>query len=523
MNRILSNALSGALLVMVAAACTDLTVEPKSTVTDVNVFRDQASYRAFMAKIYAGLAVSGQRGPDGQPDIEGIDEGFSQYLRLYWELQELPTDEAVIGWGDIGLPEMNTQLWAVNNVFIGGMYYRVFYQVVLANEFLRQTTDAKLAERGHTSTALRAEIAQYRAEARFLRALSYWHGLDLFSRIPLLTEADILGTLPPQSTPTEVYDFIVSELNDIQADLPAAGAATYGRATPGAAQMLLAKVYLNAAVYTGTAQYAEALNAAAAVIAGPYSLNSVYRNNFLADNHTSPEIVFPITQDGIRTRTWGGMTFLVHASCGGSMTDATYGISGCWWGLRVRPEAYSRYAVGDGRSSYFHTAGQTGPAIASIGNFTDGFAAPKYANVTSTGAPGSHATHVDADFPVFRLADAYLMYAEAHLRGGGGNATTALNYVNALRVRAYGDSSGVIAAPGLTLDFILDERGRELLWEGHRRNDLIRYGRFTGSAYNWSWKGGTQAGSATQAHLNLYPIPANELIGNPNLTQNPGY
>ncbi|HEV8380708.1 MAG TPA: RagB/SusD family nutrient uptake outer membrane protein [Gemmatimonadales bacterium] len=524
MNRILQRALTTAatLLVVVATACTDLTVEPKSTVTDANIFRDPSSYRAFLAKLYAGLAVSGQQGAAGQPDIAGIDEGFSQYLRLYWEHQELPTDEAVIGWGDVGLPEMNTQLWAVSNNFVGAMYYRIFYQVVLANEFLRQTTDAKLDSRGHSGSALRAEVAQYRAEARFLRALSYWHGIDLFGNIPLITEDDLLGSLPQQRSRSEVYDFIVSELTAIQGDLPPPGAATYGRATGPAASMLLAKVYLNAEVYTGTPHYAEALTAAQAVIAGPYTLDPTYQRMFLADNNTSPEIIFSVTQDGLRTQTWGGMTFVIHASCGGSMTDTTYGIAGCWWGLRLKPEAYNRYTAGDGRAGSFYTTGQSVP-INSIGNFNDGIAAPKFRNKTSTGANGSHATHVDTDFPMFRLADAYLMYAEAHLRGGGGNAATALNYVNALRVRAYGDSSGVITAPELTLDFVLDERGRELLWEGHRRTDLVRYGRFTSGTYIWSWKGGTQAGASTPAHLNLYPIPANELVANPNLQQNAGY
>ena len=124
---------------------------------------------------------------------------------------------------------------------------------------------------------------------------------------------------------------------------------------------------------------------------------------------------------------------------------------------------------------------------------------------------------------MFRLGDAYLIYAEAFLRGGGGSQQTALYYVNALRVRAYGDSSAVITAPQLTLDFILDERSRELLWEGHRRTDLVRFGKFTGGSYVWAWKGGVQAGAATDSHLDLYPIPSNELIANPKLKQNPGY
>ena len=514
---------AGALLLVTVAGCTDLTVEPKSTVTEANIFTDAASYRAFIAKVYAGLGVSGQEGPSGRPDLDpSFDEGFSQYLRLYWSAQELPTDEAVIGWNDTGLPELNTQTWSVTNGFLVTMYYRIYFQVGMANEFLRQTTDEKLAERGHTGAALKADIATYRAEARFLRALSYWHGLDLFGNIPLVTETDPLGSTPPQqATRQELFDFVVSELTDIQSSLPAPGAANYGRASAPAVSMLLAKIYLNAGVYTGTPNYAAALTAAQAVIAGPYSLDNSYREVFLADNHTSPEIVFAIPQDGLKTRTWGGTTFLVHAACGESMNPALYGIDGCWWGLRLKPPAYTRYGTGDNRTASFVI--NSSVEITTIGDFKYGVAAPKFQNVTSSGAPGSHATHPDTDFPLFRLADAYLIYAEAVLRGGGGSQAQALDYVNALRQRAYGNTSGNITAGQLTLDFILDERGRELLWEAHRRTDLIRFGRFTGGSFLWSWKGGAQAGTSTGAHLDLFPLPANELVANPNLTQNPGY
>lgn len=515
-----------AALVLVSATatnCTDLTLEPKSTVTDANVFNDPGSYKAFIARVYAGLGVSGQQGASGRPDISGIDEGFSQYLRLLWEAEELPTDEAVIGWGDVGLPEMNTQTWAVTNSFVVAMYYRIYFQVGMANEFLRQTTDAKLDGRGNVSAALRAEIKNYRAEARFLRALSYWHGIDLFGDIPLVRETDPLGSTPPkQTTRKEIYDFLISELTALQPDLPAPGAATYGRATPPAAQMLLAKLYLNAAVYSGTANYAAALTAAQAVINSSYSLDPNYRRMFSADNNTSPEIVFAIPQDGLKTQTWGGVTFLVHAACGGSMDNSTYGIDGCWAGIRLKPQAYNAFSANDRRQSFFVTSGQS-VAVGSISDFRQGVAAPKFTNVTSTGAPGSHATHVDTDFPLFRLGDAYLMYAEASLRGGGGSTTQALTYVNALRQRAFGNSSGNITAPELTLPFVLAERQRELLWEGHRRTDLVRYGQFTGGGYVWAWKGGTAAGTATDAKYNLYPIPANELVANPNLKQNTGY
>ncbi len=525
MNMTLRKVLGAAVgLVLVAtAACTDTVVQPKSTITDANVFNDPSSYRAFIAKVYAGLAVSGQQGAAGQPDIQGIDEGFSQYLRLLWEAQELPTDEAVIGWGDIGLPEMNTQLWASDNSFVVAMYYRIFFQVGMANEFLRETTDAKLDARGATS-ALKGQVAQYRAEARFLRALSYWHAIDLFGNVPLVTEDDPLGSTPPmQSTRQEIYDYVVSELEDIKGELPAPGASTYGRATGPAASMLLAKLYMNAEVYTGTANWSSALTAIQDVInSGAYSLDPKYRHIFMADNNTSPEIIFPITQDGLKTQTWGGVTFIIHASCGGSMANLDYGIDGCWWGIRLKQQAYNLFAADDPRRSYFYTTDQA-VDVSSIGDWAKGIAAPKFTNVTSGGQIGSHKTHVDTDFPVFRLGDAYLMYAEAVLRGGGGSRAQALTYVNALRERAYGDASADITDAELTLPFILDERGRELLWEGHRRTDLIRFGLFTGGDYLWAWKGGGENGTATQAFRDLYPLPASELVANPNLTQNAGY
>lgn len=515
-------ALGAALLFLAVAGCTDTTVEPESTITDANVFNDPASYRAFLARVYAGLGVTGQQGAAGQPDIAGIDEGFSQYVRLLWSAQELPTDAAVIGWNDIGLPELNTQLWAASNVFVVALYYRIFFQIGMANEFLRQTTDEKLTARGATE-ALRQQVQDYRAEARFLRALSYWHGIDLFGNIPLVTELDALGSTPPQqSTRTAIFDFVVNELTEIRSQLPAPGPSRYGRANSVAASMLLAKLYLNSAVYTGTERWSDARAAIEAVIASSVSLDPNYRDIFLADNHTSPEMIFPVPQDGLRTQTWGGMTFLVHASVGGNMNAAEYGIDGGWWGTRLKQQAYDLFEPGDGRASYFVTAGHS-VAVTSIGDFFTGVPAPKFSNVTSTGQPGSHATHVDTDFPMFRLADAYLMYAEAVVRGGGGSRAQALEYVNDLRERAFGNSSGNITDAELTLDFLLAERGRELLWEAHRRTDLVRFGKFTGGDYIWAWKGGVQAGTSTQPFRDLYPIPASELVANPNLVQNPGY
>ncbi len=204
------------------------------------------------------------------------------------------------------------------------------------------------------------------------------------------------------------------------------------------------------------------------------------------------------------------------------MDAADLGVDGCWFGLRLRQQALRLFDVSDPRRSYFWTDGQT-DSVSSISNFNAGVAAPKFVNKTSLGVDGSDPTHPDTDFPMFRLGDAYLIYAEAHLRAGGGDRTQALAYLNALRQRAYGSTAGDITDAQLTLPFIIEERGRELLWEAHRRTDLIRYRQFTGGDYLWAWKGGAPAGTLTETFRDLYPLPASELTTNPNLTQNPGY
>jgi hypothetical protein len=520
-----------ALLLLAAAACTDPTVAPKSTVTGANIWADPTAYESFIAKLYGGLILTSQAGPnencDKCGDIKGIDEGFSEYLRLYWYLEEVPTDEAVIGWGDAGLPELNRHTWDATDQMVNAMYYRIFFQVALANEFLRQTTLSVLDSRGVTTT-LKAQIQHYRAEARFLRALAYAHGVDLFGSIPLITENDPVGGAPPQqATRTELYDYVVSELTSLRDSLPAPGATSYGRATPAAADMLLAEMYLNAEVYTGTPHYDLAVTAAASAIAASgASLNPVFRNNFTADNNLSPELIFVAAQDGNRTQTWGGMTFLVHAGCGGSMSASWFGMDYCWGGYRLKQQVYRLFdTANDSRAAFFYVGGTTGQtdSVIDIGSFNSGTAAPKFTNMKSDGVThGSQVGMIDTDFPIFRLAEAYLIYAEANIRGGGGNAGTALGYLNALRERAFGDATHDFAALPV-VDTILAERARELMFEGKRRTDLIRFGVFTGGTYLWAWKNNTPGGAAISPNLALYPIPANELAANPNLTQNPGY
>jgi len=512
------------------SSCTkDLNTVPLDprTVTSATVFDNPAAYKEALAKIYAGLAVSGQTGPAGNSDISGIDEGFGQYLRGLWYLEELPTDEAVISWNDQTIKDFHNQSWGSSDVFITAFYYRVFYQISLCNEFLRQTTDAKLNERGVASD-LKAKIIHYRAEARFMRALSYWHALNEFGNVPFVTEKDPVGAFfPKQILRADLFKYIESELKAIDPDLIGARQNEYGRADKAADWILLAKLYLNAKVYTGQERNKDCITYCKKIIDAGYSLKPKYANLFLADNNlNNNEVIFTINFDGIYTRTWGGTTFIIHAAVGGSMDPAAFGIDGGWAGTRVTSALVDKFSDPSGNTdtrAMFFTDGQS-LEINDVGKFTDGYAATKFKNITSTGVPGSDLTFPDTDFPLFRLADVYLMYAEAVVRGGsGGDMSTALGYVNLLRERAYGDNSGDITSGDLTLDFLLDERARELYWEAQRRTDLIRFNEFTQGTYLWPWKGGVKEGSAIDSHYNLYPIPSADITANPNLKQNPGY
>lgn len=522
----------GALLFMVS--CTDdlntLPIDKDEIITD-GIYQDFANYKNILAKCYMGLATGGNEGGDGAGDISGIDGGFSSYMRQYWYHQELTTDEAVIGWNDQTIKDFHYHQWTSSDVFVAAMYYRIFFQISLANEFLRNTTNDKLSDRGISSDNY-AEVSRYRAEVRFLRALSYYHALDMFRNVPFVKETDGIGAFfPDQATPTQLFTFIESELNAItdddgEDDIMDARTNEYARADKGAAYMLLAKLYLNAEVYIQQKKYTEAITAVNKVIAAGYSLEDEFQHLFMTDNNTSNEIIFPVAFDGLRTQTWGGTTLLVHAAIGGDMTASDYGVGSGWGGLRTTKEYVGKFSditgATDSRAIFF-TNGQD-IEINDIGSFNDGYATPKFVNTSSTGQAGQHQDFVDTDFPMFRLADAYLMYAEAVVRGGtGGDLTTALGYVNDLRERAYGDASGNITSNELTLDFLIDERARELFWEGHRRTDLVRFGLFTGGKYLWTWKGRAKDGRSTESHRDIFPLPSDEVTSNPNLDQNPKY
>jgi hypothetical protein len=255
--------------------------------------------------------------------------------------------------------------------------------------------------------------------------------------------------------------------------------------------------------------------------------------NFLADNNASPEMIFTVSFDGLHTKSWGAMTYLVHAPVGGNMNPALWGINGGWSGLRSTKAIVNLFPTTTGSPDsrgIFHTSGQN-LEIVDLSTFTDGFPITKYKNVTSSGAKGSdpNGDFPDTDFPLFRLADVYLMYAECVLATNA-DKTAAVTYINALRQRAYGNTTGNITATDLTFDFLLKERARELNWEAHRRQDLIRFekypgfaGYYTGSTYVWPWKGGVAGGVGVGSHRTLYPIPSTDIAANPNLVQNSGY
>jgi len=512
------------------SSCTErLEVEPidKDAITPSDVYDSVKSYRQVLAKLYAGYSLTGQEGPAGDPDIQGIDEGFSNYLRQYWVAQEIPTDEAVVAWSDPGLPDYNYQTWDASNDFVMALYSRVFYQVTLCNEFIRETSDGKLDDRGFSASE-KETLRQYRAEARFLRAYSYWHALDLFRNVPFVTEKDNIGAFfPKQADPADLFEYIESELLAIEEELVAPQANEYGRVDRAAAWTLLAKLYFHAEVYAGEAKYTECITYCNKVISqGGYTLEDNYEHLFMADNHTANGIIFPITFDGINSETYGGTSFIIHAAIGGSMAPTEdFGVDGGWGGHRVTKQFVNIFPSGnEDARKMFHTDGQT-LDIDDISDFTQGYAVNKFKNIkASDGTPGKDLTFVDTDFPVFRLADVYLMYAEAVARGGqGGSQQTAVDLINDLRQRAFGDDSGNISTGDLTPQFVLNERARELYWEGHRRTDLIRFGQYTTADYLWAWKGGVQEGSATDQDYRLYPIPSADINANPNLTQNQGY
>jgi hypothetical protein len=592
----------------------DLDLVPLNDVTSEKVYANPEGYKQALSRVYSAYATTGNDGPAGAPDIPGGgDEGFSDFVRGFWNLQELSTDEAVVAWSDPGLPDIHNGSWSSNNGFIRRTYYRSMFQITLCNEFIRECEASRLDRRG-IPAASRAEIAYYAQEARFLRSFQYWVLMDLFGSVPFTTEKDLVGAfLPRQASRAELFTYIESELKSLESSLKPAKSNEYGRADQAAAQALLARLYLNAETYTGTANYDKALEYSSKVIAAGYSLADDYQQMMGADNHlqkTSKEFILTVNYDGLKTKGFGGTHFFNHASVGGDMNARMFGVNTGWAGLRTTRGLSDLFTVGyngdngaDRRAMFFVVNQQAD--INNISTFKEGFGVSKYRNVilaekgissaisyktdsitvtlsghtfrkndfvkienadpsdlngtyqvgfvsaaepavfrckairplSGTGVATSQAkisallkgndpdqAFVDIDFPLFRLAEMYLIYAEASKKGASGaNVAQAVNYINELRKRAYGNESGNITESELTEDFILAERARELYWEGHRRTDLIRFNRFVEGSYLWPFKGGVSTGVALPNYRKLFPIPVSDLTANPGLKQNPGY
>lgn len=347
------------------------------------------------------------------------------------------------------------------------------------------------------------------------------------------------GFIPEAYDGVGLFDFIESELKSLVAegsDAALPDTNEYGRASKPTAWALLARLYLNSAVYRGsidTKYYTECITACHKVISNPaFHLEPDYAKLFNADNHKrTHEILFAMVCDATTSVTWGGGTYLVCGSCGNSSSQdpAKYGLTNGWGMFRARGEIVEKFGdvsnTLDSRAM-FYTDGQEQYFSGPIDNQSEGYFFEKFSNLTDDGvaASNSAATGCSTDYPMIRLADVYLMAAEALLRGGSGiSRGEALNLVNQVRLRAYNNNeSGKISDSDLTLDFILDERGRELYLESVRRTDLVRFGKFTSDSYIWQWKGGVLDGRSVNERYNIYPIPDTDLTANPNLS-NPLY
>ena len=634
-NKVFNIIFSVTITFFMASCSDDLNQSPidPDSFTQKDVFANAEVAKSALAKLYSSLALTGQQGPAGQPDIADIDEGFSQFSRMLFNLNEITTDHAVVGWGDPGLPDLHGLFWSSSNDFTEAMYSRLAQEVSFTNSFIEN------------ASALTDTAAQtYIAEARFLRAFAYYYLIDLYANVPLTTEVSV--ELPQQSNRAEIFAFIESELLEIQDLLLPSGSNEYGRVDQVAAWALLSRLYLNAEVWIGTPKYNESVSFSNMVMNSSYTINMNDANNngtaydelFLADNDTNGaqnEFIFALNFDGLQSQTYGGTTFLVHAAIGGTMNPTEFGVNGGWGGLRTTKNLVNKFEVvaldvnalnndlggtlsdwglvGDattnawdgpdmemyetGTDQYaiyadltageikfrfnedwgnnygddgadgtlepgaptniaipndgtyfitldlnaltysitevvptsdkrgmFHTDGQT-LEIEKIPPFNNGYAVRKFKNVDSNGNPGSDTggDFVDTDLPIIRLAEIYLNYAEATLRGGAGDLSIAVAKINELRQRAYGSTSGNISTGDLTLEFILDERSRELYWEGQRRTDLVRYNYFTTNSYLWPFKGNVPNGTSVNSYRNVFPLPINVLSTNPNLTQNLGY
>ncbi len=513
-------------VVTVAVSCTDeLNQFPNIEETAQSVYSNPDNYASALAKCYASYVTAGQ-GKGGADEDLSSNNGYD-YMRCYFNVQEAGTDELASTWieGD-NIGNLSFLTWDDQDPWVADMYYRCYYSISLCNEFLKNSTDEAIS--GFTSEQ-QAEIMGYRAEARFLRALSYFHAMDLFHNIPFADESNIgSSALPERKTADEIFSFLETELIECSDDMLDADNAIYGRAPRAAAWMLLARMYLNAPTYNAGEHYAESMTYTRKVMDEGYALESDYAKLFNADNHKrvgkGNEIIFPLVVDSRYVMSWGATTYLI---CGQVDTDygpsaSNFGVSDAWSMFRIRGEVPALFDMENDDRAMFYTDGQSQYMNSGIDARNEGYFVTKWSNLTDDGTTASNTSSdgVDTDFPMFRLADAYLMYAEAAVRSNS-DLSVALGYVNELRIKRNApqvtEEEIKATVDDIPYKFFLDERARELYWEGVRRTDLIRFDAFTSDKYIWQWKGGVADGKAINSKFNVYPIPSTELSANPNL------
>lgn len=518
-----------------------LPLNPSDSTSETVYGADESGYIAGLTKLYFNF-VSNET-----TDLQVSDAGASELVRAFWTVQEVTSDACKCAWeNDAWVRAMNTNTWSdADNDATYAVYVRTLQGIAYTNEYLRQTASDRLSDRG-VSSELAAKIQGFRAEARFLRAYFYWMALDVFGDVPFTTENSPFGggVNPKQASRKDVFDYCISELTALAADdspMPAARS-NYPRADKGAVLGLLARMYLNAEVYTGTPMWQEAKDACEDIFTMGYSLCPEYADLFRGDNGENPEalneVLFGISYDAEQTQSYGGTSYLTLAAIAAtdvSSTQMINGVNNGWGGIRVPYEYVEKYFnvrnadysagtydVNDKRGRMFYIKGRSESMDGALYVFLNGWSCLKFNNIPhnmdqdSYLATAASKVYSDIDFPMIRLGEIYLIYAEACMNLG--QANTALPKVQDLAARA-----GVTAPTSITQEWLIEERARELMWEGHRRTDLIRYGKFTSSSFLWTYKGGSFSGQGFDDHMKIFAIPASELASNPELHQNPGY
>ena len=534
-KNIFSAVAAAAMLTACVGDLNTVPLNPTDVTSETAYGADEAGYLQGLTKIYFQLVSNNTQ------DLQVADGGASEFIRAFWSTQEVTADAAKCAWGDAWVNDLNNCTWKgdVLNDAVYAVYVRTLQGITYVNEYLRQTSDANLDLRG-VPAEVKAKVQEFRAEARFLRAYFYWAAMDTFGQVPFSTEDTQFGGgyNPPQTPRTDIFNYVVSELEDLASDdskMPAAQS-NYPRADKGSVLGLLARVYLNAEVYTGEAKWAEAKAICEKIYGLGYALAPTHAELFRGDNGENPdarkEMLFAAAYDAENTQSYGGTTYLTLSTLSGDDgAVAIIGINGGWAGNRVPDHFVQKYfepvsadfATGNynitDKRAYFYIKGRTQSMEGQLNTFLNGWSCIKFNNVPHDSTAVQYAATAatknfsDIDWPLIRLGEIHLIYAEACMHAGG-NASAQL--------KALADRAGVAAPTTVDEDFLMAERARELMWEGHRRTDLIRYGKWI-KGYNWTYKGGDYAGRDLPAHFNIFPVPSTELATNLELKQNPGY